>query len=69
MDGRSRSRSTHGLDGPGASPMVGPISDGHDALHLEGEFDPGLRGRYTHGERELALCVFTVGAAGRSKGV
>ena len=58
-----------GLDGPGASPVVGPISDGHDALHLQGQLDPGLRWCDTDGERELALCVFTVGAARRVAGI
>ena len=60
---------THGLDGPGAGPVVGPISDGHDALHLQGQLDTGLRGCYTDGVRELALRVLTVGAARCSKGV
>ena len=69
MDGGSRPRQTHGRDGPGAGPVVGPISDGHDALHLQGQLDTGLCGGYFNGERELAMRVFTVGAACGTKGV
>ena len=69
MEQRPRSRAPHGLDGPGAGPVVGPISDGHDALHLQGQLDPGLCWGYFDGERELVMCVFTVGAARRVAGI
>ena len=41
------------------------VSDGHDDLHLQGQLDTGLCRCYFNGERELALRVFTVGAARR----
>ena len=69
LDEGSRSRPTHGLDGPGAGPMAWFVSDGHDALHLQGQLDTGLCWCDPDGVGELALCVFTVGAARRSKGV
>ena len=69
LDLGSGPRETHGLDGVSPSTMVGITSDGHDALHLQGQLDTGLRGCYTDGVRELALRVLTVGAARCSKGV
>ena len=49
--------------------MVGTLSDGHDALHLQGQFDTGVCRCDTDGVRELALCFSTFGTARRSKGV
>ena len=69
MDLGSGPGQTHGLDGPGAGPMVGTPRDGHDALHLQGEFDTGLCWCYFNGVGELALCVFTSGTACGTKGV
>ena len=45
--------------------MVGPISDGHDALHLQGQLDTGLCGRYFNGIGQLVMCLITAGAARR----
>ena len=45
--------------------MVGVTSDGHDALHLQGQLDTGLCWCYFNGLSELALRVLTVGAARR----
>ena len=45
------------------------VSDGHDALHLQGQLDTGLCWCDPDGERELALRVFTVGAARRVAGI
>ena len=62
-------RSTHGVDGPRASPVVGTLSDGHDALHLQGQLDTSVCWCYTDGVRELALCFFTSGTTCGTKGV
>ena len=62
-------RETHGVDGPSPSTMARVTRNRDDALHLQGQFDTGLRGCYTHGLRELAMCFFTAGTARRFEGV
>ena len=63
LDLGSGPRETHGLDGPGASPMVGTPRDGHDALHLQGQLNTGLCWCDPDGLRELAMCFITSGTA------
>ena len=58
-------RLIYGFDGLSLSFVVGILGDGHDALHLQGQLDTGLRGCYFNGVRELAVCVITSGTAGR----
>ena len=62
-------RSTHGVDGPRTSIMARLTSDGHDALHLEGQLDTSVCRCYFDGVGELALCFITSGTAGGTKGV
>ena len=69
MDGRPGPRETHGVDGPSPSPVVGTPRDWHDALHLQGQLDTGLRRGDTDGVRELAMRLITSGTARRFKGV
>ena len=56
-------RSTHGVDGPRTSIMARLTSDGHDALHLQGQLDTGVCWCDINGVRELALRFVTSGTA------
>ena len=64
-----RHRGRGGASGCEGTNTQQTVAWAHDALHLEGQLDPGLCGGDPDGERELALRVLTVGAARRPKGV